>query len=218
MPSESPCLSKMLLGPYHSRTHQPWTTPSVTAASTHTVSIPGSVGSLREEATATTAFFEIPAISLLGAELLPLPGNPWICDIWQLREDPQHWSQAIANACLSAAPYLVSCAVFSPARSSVVYRRHEFLGKSLGLCTFGFLPVWECASAFTTWRRSRGNPHHLSSAWQIRLPSLYPPWQELPSLCGPPFEQHIGSIGTPQWRRRPCASKLGCRREGTRGP
>lgn len=101
MPSESPCLSKMLLGPYHSRTHQPWTTPSVTAASTRTVSIPGSVGSLWEEATATTAFFEIPAISLLGAELLPLPGNPWICDIWQLREDPQHWSQAIANACLS---------------------------------------------------------------------------------------------------------------------
>lgn len=115
-----------------------------------------------------------------------------LCDIWQLEEDPQHQSQ-VNGKYLSTDPYLVSCTVFSPARSSVVYLRRGFLGKPSALCTFGFLPVWETASAFTTWWWSQSNPHHLLSEWQIPLPSLHPLWWQLPSLRGPPLEQHIGS-------------------------
>lgn len=87
----------------------------------------------------TTAFFEIAAVGLLGAELLPLPRNPQISAIF-----------GSSGKIHSIEAKLVCKPLFgelSPARSSA-YGRREFLWKSLGFCTFGFLPVWESASAF----------------------------------------------------------------------
>lgn len=152
-------------GTYHSWTHQPQKTPSLISVSTCTVPIPGSVGSQQEEATATTNFFEILALILLGAELLPLPRNRWITVIFgSFGRICRVEAKRTVNACLSVNPYLVSCALFSPARSSVVYHRYEFLGKSSGLSTFGFLTAWGSASAFTAYWWSQRNPHCLLSA------------------------------------------------------
>lgn len=91
------------------------------------------VGFLQEQGTATIVFFEILAFSLLGEELLPLPRNPRISVIFGSSEKIHRIeAKQMANACLSANPYLVSRTVFSSAQSAFVYRRHEFLGKSLG--------------------------------------------------------------------------------------
>jgi len=84
----------------------------MTAVSTHTVPIPGAVDCLQEEATATTDFFEISALSLLGVKLLPLPRNPRSSVIFGSSEKiPSSKAKQTANAHLSANPYLASQAL-----------------------------------------------------------------------------------------------------------